>query len=167
MFWQLHSVVSLQRIVSSTSKDGRIIPNAKWTWFTIYSWCWAWFVPCKMCTESCSTCSRTHKSVCAMKCKVTWILVYFILVFENWFPKLPIAAKQLVMGEYEVTDVAGHRVDYTIKDSKGHILSQKESVDRGKFSFSSESFETYEICFISKVSPRKESYSIRNSLKLL
>lgn len=64
-------------------------------------------------------------------------------------------AKQLVIGEYEVTDVPGQRVDYIVRDSKGHILSTKEQITRGKFTFSSENFETYEICFVSKVPPRK------------
>lgn len=63
--------------------------------------------------------------------------------------------KELIMGEYDVTGVPGQRVDYIIKDSQGHILNQKEDVTRGKFSFSSENFETYEICFTSRVSPRK------------
>lgn len=63
--------------------------------------------------------------------------------------------KELIMGEYDVTGIPGQRVDYIIKDSQGHILNQKEDVTRGKFSFSSENFETYEICFISRVSPRK------------
>lgn len=64
--------------------------------------------------------------------------------------------KELIMGDYEVTSIPGQRVDYIIKDSQGHILSQKEDVTRGKFSFSSENFESYEVCFISRVSPRKE-----------
>lgn len=65
--------------------------------------------------------------------------------------------KELIMGEYEVTGIPGQRVDYIIKDTKGHILNQKEDVTRGKFSFSSEDVETYELCFISRVPPRKLS----------
>lgn len=41
------------------------------------------------------------------------------------------------------------------RDTKGHILSQKEHITKGKFSFTSEVYDTYEICFISKVPPRK------------
>lgn len=67
--------------------------------------------------------------------------------------------KELIMGEYDVAGIPGQRVDYIIKDSNGHILNQKEDVTRGKFSFSSENFETYEICFTSRVSPRK-SHSV-------
>ncbi|XP_005191704.1 transmembrane emp24 domain-containing protein bai [Musca domestica] len=64
-------------------------------------------------------------------------------------------ANQLVMGEYEVTDVPGQIIDYIARDSKGHILSQKEHITKGKFSFMSEIYDTYEICFISKVPPHQ------------
>ncbi|XP_037028197.1 transmembrane emp24 domain-containing protein bai [Bradysia coprophila] len=60
-------------------------------------------------------------------------------------------AHQLVLGEYEISDAPGQKIDYVIRDSKGHILSQKESIGKGKFSFTSEFFENFEICFISRV----------------
>lgn len=41
------------------------------------------------------------------------------------------------------------------RDSKGAILSQKEHIVKGKFSFMSEIFDTYEICFTSQVPKRK------------
>uniref|UniRef100_A0A1L8DUJ1 Putative emp24/gp25l/p24 family of membrane trafficking n=1 Tax=Nyssomyia neivai TaxID=330878 RepID=A0A1L8DUJ1_9DIPT len=63
--------------------------------------------------------------------------------------------KQLVTGEYEVTDLPGQKVDYVVRDSKGHILSQKDQIAHGKFTFSSEHYETFEICFVSKVSPHQ------------
>ncbi|KAH8358962.1 hypothetical protein KR093_003579 [Drosophila rubida] len=69
--------------------------------------------------------------------------------------KEDIQANQLVMGEYEVSDLPGQVIDYIARDSKGHILSQKEHITKGKFSFTSEVYDTYEICFISKVPPRK------------
>lgn len=56
----------------------------------------------------------------------------------------------LVAGEYEVSSAPGQRIDYVIRDTKGHILSQKEDISRGKFSITSEVYDTYEICFISK-----------------
>ncbi|XP_025203384.1 transmembrane emp24 domain-containing protein bai-like isoform X1 [Melanaphis sacchari] len=37
-----------------------------------------------------------------------------------------------------------------IKDSKNHILSQKEDISSGKFTFSVENYDVFEICFISK-----------------
>lgn len=41
-----------------------------------------------------------------------------------------------------------------VKDSKGHILSKKEDISKGKFSFATETFDTFEICFTSIVSPQ-------------
>ena len=44
-----------------------------------------------------------------------------------------------------------------IQDSKGHILSQKEDIPHGKllkFSFVTETYDTFEICFISRVPNR-------------
>lgn len=37
------------------------------------------------------------------------------------------------------------------RDSKGHILAQKEHITKGKFTFSSETLDAYELCFISRV----------------
>ncbi|KAJ8713817.1 hypothetical protein PYW08_007437 [Mythimna loreyi] len=64
-------------------------------------------------------------------------------------------ANVLVAGEYEVTEVAGQRVDYVIRDSKDHILSQRDSITKGKFTFVTETYDTFEVCFISKVPPER------------
>jgi len=60
-------------------------------------------------------------------------------------------AHQIVAGEYEVSTAPGQKIDYVIRDTKGHILSQKEDLTRGKFSITSEIYDTYEICFSSKI----------------
>ncbi|KAK7874346.1 hypothetical protein R5R35_007816 [Gryllus longicercus] len=57
----------------------------------------------------------------------------------------------LVTGDYEISDVPGQKVDYSVKDSKGHILSQKDDISKGKFSFVTETFDTFEVCFASRV----------------
>ncbi|VVC34573.1 Hypothetical protein CINCED_3A016252 [Cinara cedri] len=57
----------------------------------------------------------------------------------------------LVKGVYVVNTVNGQTIDYVIKDSKNHVLSQKEDISSGKFSFSIENDDVCEICFISKV----------------
>ncbi|CAH0594018.1 unnamed protein product [Chrysodeixis includens] len=64
-------------------------------------------------------------------------------------------ANVLVAGEYEVTEVTGQRVDYIIRDSKDHILSQRDSITKGKFTFVTENYDTFEVCFISKVPPER------------
>jgi len=57
----------------------------------------------------------------------------------------------LVKGVYEVVSIEGQQIDYVIKDSKNHILSQKEDINSGKFTFSVEHHDMFEICFISKI----------------
>ncbi|XP_033217378.1 transmembrane emp24 domain-containing protein bai isoform X2 [Belonocnema kinseyi] len=72
--------------------------------------------------------------------------------------KEEIQANVLVTGEYEVSEAHGQKVDYVIKDSRGHILSQKEDIPHGKslkFSFVTEVYDTFEICFTSHV-PNQE-----------
>ncbi|GAB0097791.1 Transmembrane emp24 domain-containing protein bai [Sergentomyia squamirostris] len=75
--------------------------------------------------------------------------------------------KQLVMGDYEVVDLPGQKVDYVVRDSKGHILSQKDQISKGKFTFSSEHYESFEICFISKVPPHQRgiTHDVHLSIK--
>lgn len=57
--------------------------------------------------------------------------------------------------EYEVVAAPGQIVDYEVKDTKGHTLSKKDDVSRGKFSFTSEVFDVYELCFKSRVQNSK------------
>ncbi|KAJ8952604.1 hypothetical protein NQ318_004151 [Aromia moschata] len=56
-----------------------------------------------------------------------------------------------VIGEFEVSEAPGQKVDYVVTDSKGHTLAKREDISKGKFSFNTESYDTYEICFISHV----------------
>lgn len=70
----------------------------------------------------------------------------------------------LVTGDYEVQDAPGQKVDYVVRDSKSHILSQKEDISRGKFSFVTENYDTFEICFISRVPPQQRGLAQEVSL---
>lgn len=70
----------------------------------------------------------------------------------------------LVTGDFEVQDAPGQKVDYVVRDSKGHILSQKEDISRGKFSFVTENYDTFEICFISRVPPQQRGLAQEVSL---
>ncbi|KAF7383033.1 hypothetical protein HZH68_014882 [Vespula germanica] len=68
--------------------------------------------------------------------------------------KEDVQANVLVTGEYDVSEAMGQKVDYVIKDTKGHILSQKEDIPHAKllkFSFITETADTFEVCFISHV----------------
>ncbi|KAL4710230.1 hypothetical protein ACJJTC_005403 [Scirpophaga incertulas] len=68
-------------------------------------------------------------------------------------------ANVLVVGEYDVTEVAGQKVDYIIRDSANHILSQGDSITKGKFTFVTENYNIFEVCFISKVPPEHRGVS--------
>nr|BAN20252.1 integral membrane protein, Tmp21-I, putative [Riptortus pedestris] len=57
----------------------------------------------------------------------------------------------LVVGEFDVSQAPFQRVDYVVRDSKGDILSQNSDISRGKFSFSTETQDVFEICFTSRV----------------
>ncbi|XP_029051556.1 transmembrane emp24 domain-containing protein bai isoform X2 [Osmia bicornis bicornis] len=72
--------------------------------------------------------------------------------------KEEVQANVLVAGEYEVSATPSVKTEYTIRDSKGHILSRKEDIPHGrllKFSFVTEIYDTFEICF--------KSYAIQPS----
>jgi len=57
----------------------------------------------------------------------------------------------LVSGDYEVTEIPGQTVDLSVVDSKGGFLWKKEHAEKGRFTFTTDEYEVYEICFISKV----------------
>jgi len=80
-------------------------------------------------------------------------------------------ANMLVVGEYEVSAAPHQIIDYVVRDTKQHILSKKDDVSRGKFSFTSEVFDVYELCFISKVSgnvravPQEVSVTVKKGVE--
>ncbi|XP_069501121.1 transmembrane emp24 domain-containing protein 10-like [Ambystoma mexicanum] len=53
----------------------------------------------------------------------------------------------LVTGEYQVQEQNGGKTDLTVTDSAGNILYSKEDAKKGKFAFSTDDFDTYEVCF--------------------
>ena len=79
----------------------------------------------------------------------------------------------LVTGDYEISEVPGQRTDLKVSvsiftfawlvltnlllrqvtDSKGHTLVNNEDKNKGKFAFTTDDYEVFEICFISKVAP--------------
>lgn len=70
----------------------------------------------------------------------------------------------LVTGDYEIQEAPGQKVDYVVRDSKGHILSQKEDISKGKFSFVTENYDSFEICFISRVPAQQRGIAQEVSL---
>uniref|UniRef100_A0A0B8RUP8 Transmembrane emp24 domain-containing protein 10 n=1 Tax=Philothamnus irregularis TaxID=1899461 RepID=A0A0B8RUP8_9SAUR len=61
----------------------------------------------------------------------------------------------MVTGEFEVSEAAapGIRTDLKVTDSAGHLLYSREEAKKGKFAFTTEDYEVYEICFQSHGQP--------------
>lgn len=57
----------------------------------------------------------------------------------------------LVKGDYEIVPIENQVMDYIVRDSKGHILANKQDITKGKFTFSTENYDMFEICFTSRV----------------
>ncbi|XP_006607301.1 transmembrane emp24 domain-containing protein bai [Apis dorsata] len=65
--------------------------------------------------------------------------------------KEEVQANVLLAGEYEVSLAPAVKTEYVVKDSKGDILSKKDDIPHGKilkFSFVTETYDTFEICFM-------------------
>ncbi|KAL5008177.1 hypothetical protein ScPMuIL_013758 [Solemya velum] len=58
---------------------------------------------------------------------------------------------KLVTGDYEVSDAPGQRTNLVVTDSKGHLLYSKEDATKGKFAFTTEEYDMFEVCFESKM----------------
>jgi len=68
----------------------------------------------------------------------------------------------LVTGEYEAQD-NGQRADLSVTDSRGHILYSKEDATKGRFAFTTEEYDMFEVCFQSKalqgqIAPEREVF---------
>jgi len=69
----------------------------------------------------------------------------------------------LVTGEYDAQE-NGQRADLSVTDSRGHILYSKEDAIKGRFAFTTEEYDMFEVCFTSKapqgggVAPDREVY---------
>lgn len=77
-------------------------------------------------------------------------------------------ANQLAVGEYEISELVGTKVDISVMDTKGNIAFTREDINgRGKFAITSDSPDTYEFCLVytsqteAQVSPREVSINYR------
>jgi len=58
----------------------------------------------------------------------------------------------LVTGEFEVSEMAGQQVNMMVTDTSGHHLVNRENIEKeGKFAFTTDKDDIFEICFISRV----------------
>lgn len=58
----------------------------------------------------------------------------------------------LVKGDYELTEILGHHTKLEVLDSKGHILYNKDVAVKGKFAFTTDEYDVFQICFETRVS---------------
>ncbi|XP_071963641.1 transmembrane emp24 domain-containing protein 10-like [Antedon mediterranea] len=58
----------------------------------------------------------------------------------------------LVTGDYKLSDAPGHKTLLHVGDSKGHTLYSKEDAQEGKFAFTTDDYDMFEVCFETKVS---------------
>uniref|UniRef100_A0A8C1KJS3 Translation initiation factor eIF2B subunit beta n=1 Tax=Cyprinus carpio TaxID=7962 RepID=A0A8C1KJS3_CYPCA len=56
----------------------------------------------------------------------------------------------LVTGEYDISEQPNTKTNLKITDSSGHILYVKEDATKGKFAFTTEDYDMFEVCFESK-----------------
>lgn len=58
----------------------------------------------------------------------------------------------MVTGDFSITEKPGLPTHLQVKDTKGHILYNKEDATHGKFAFTTEEFDIFDVCFETKVS---------------
>lgn len=64
----------------------------------------------------------------------------------------------MVTGEYEVTVLPGFPTHLQVKDTRGHILYNKEDAATGKFAFTTEDFDIFDVCFETKADPSQQGF---------
>ncbi|KAJ8673995.1 hypothetical protein QAD02_005257 [Eretmocerus hayati] len=74
-----------------------------------------------------------------------------------------------VVGEYKVSEVPGNIANLVVRDSNGHILAQKTEIQHGKmtkFAFTTDTPDTFEICFSTHVPHNQHGIRQEFELKL-
>lgn len=71
----------------------------------------------------------------------------------------------LVKGDYELTEVPGHHTKLEVLDSKNHILYNKEEAAKGKFAFTTDEYDVFQICFQTFLSPQAQQMNNGNQVK--
>jgi len=57
----------------------------------------------------------------------------------------------LVTGDYDISSHPGQVVDLMVIDTKGQHFVNYENTEKGKFAFTTDDYDVYEICFLSRV----------------
>lgn len=57
----------------------------------------------------------------------------------------------MVTGDYDITVLPGLQTHLDVKDTKGHTLYNKEDASKGRFAFTTEEYDIFEVCFETKL----------------
>uniref|UniRef100_A0A8C7F8Z2 Transmembrane p24 trafficking protein 10 n=1 Tax=Oncorhynchus kisutch TaxID=8019 RepID=A0A8C7F8Z2_ONCKI len=81
---------------------------------------------------------------------LTFSITFYLPVNHRKCLREEIHKDVLVTGEYEVSEQPNAKTNLKITDSSGHILYSKEDASKGKFAFTTEDYDMFEVCFESK-----------------
>ncbi|CAG0880799.1 unnamed protein product [Cyprideis torosa] len=73
-----------------------------------------------------------------------------------------------VSGEYGIQEIPNQKVNVQVIDTKGHYLFQKvDAPEKGKFAFTTEDYDVFQVCFISQVPPNMAAHAKKHQIELL
>jgi p24 family protein delta-1 len=78
-------------------------------------------------------------------------LMFYLPVNQKKCLKEEIHKDILVKGDYFVSEIVGHHTKLEVLDSKGHILYNKDEATKGKFAFTTDEYDVFQVCFETKV----------------
>lgn len=89
--------------------------------------------------------------VCLMLISSIESLMFYLPAHTKKCLKEEIHKDILVKGDYFVSDIAGHQTKLEVLDSKGHILYNKDDAAKGKFAFTTDEYDVFQVCFETKI----------------
>jgi len=80
-------------------------------------------------------------------------LRFFLYPNQRKCLKEEIHKNVVVTGEYEFSEAPGQKADVHVPDTRGHTLYKREDFTdlRGKFAFTADEYDIFEICFLTKL----------------
>jgi hypothetical protein len=66
----------------------------------------------------------------------------------------------MVTGEYDISVLPGLVTHLDVKDTKGHTLYNKEDATKGKFAFTTEEYDIFEVCFETKLPDGQQQHHL-------
>ncbi|XP_062502469.1 transmembrane emp24 domain-containing protein 10-like [Corticium candelabrum] len=64
----------------------------------------------------------------------------------------------LVVGEYHLSDAPMQQTNLEVRDSENHILYKKEDASKGKFAFTTDNYDMFEVCLESRMTGDGHGY---------